>query len=112
MAIVIEVRTVRSEDEVAWDLIANSSDDAWLTHTWAWNRAIEERILGGQRRSLVILREGRLIGIIPQHLHTSRRGPLVRRILYANYFAGGGVALAWQRTKLNLRDLVDMSLLP
>lgn len=90
----IEVRTVRSGDEGAWDLIANSSDDAWLTHTWAWNREIEERILRGERRSLVILRDGRLIGIVPQHLHTTRRGPLVRRILYANYFAGGGVALA------------------
>lgn len=90
----IEVRPVQSDDQGAWDAIATSSDDAWLTHTWEWNAAIEERVLAGERRSLVILRDGRPVGIVPQHLHTSRRGPLARRILYANYFAGGGVALA------------------
>jgi hypothetical protein len=90
----IEVRPVRPEDQGAWDGIAVSSDDAWLSHSWHWNVAIEEGVFGGKRRSLVLLRDGRLVGIAPQHLHTHRRGPLVRRILYANYFAGGGLALA------------------
>ncbi len=91
---VIQVRPVRPEDHGAWDEIARSSDDAWLSHSWDWNVAIEERVMGGECRSLVILRDGRLMGIVPQHLHTRRRGPFVRRILYANYWAGGGVALA------------------
>jgi hypothetical protein len=92
--VVIEVRPVRPDDQAAWDAIAISSDDAWLSHSWHWNVAIEEGVLGGERRSLVVLRDGALVGIAPQHLHTRRRGPLVRRILYANYFAGGGLALA------------------
>lgn len=92
--IVIEVRPVRPEDQAAWDAIASSSDDAWLSHSWHWNVAIEEGVQGGERRSLVVVRDGRLVGIVPQHVHTLRRGPLVRRILYANYFAGGGLALA------------------
>jgi len=90
----IEVRPVRPEDEARWDDVARSSDDAWLTHSWNWNVAIEERVMGGESKGLVILRDGRLIGIVPQHLHTYRRGPFVRRILYSNYWAGGGVALA------------------
>ena len=90
----IEVRPVQNEDQAAWDAIALSSDDAWLSHSWEWNVSIEARVNGGERRSLVLLRDGRLIGIAPQHLHTRRHGPLVRRILYANYFAGGGLALA------------------
>ncbi len=90
----IEVRPVRSDDRVAWDEIASSSDDAWLSHSWDWNIAIEQRVQGGECRKFVILREGRLVGIVPQHLHTRRRGPFVRRILYANHWAGGGVALA------------------
>jgi hypothetical protein len=55
---------------------------------------IEQRVLGGESRKLVVLRDGRLVGIVPQHLHTRRRGPFSRRILYANYWAGGGVALS------------------
>lgn len=90
----IEVRPVQPADQVAWDLIATSSDDAWLSHSWDWNLAIEEDVMGGQRRSLVVLRDRRVVGIVPQHLHSRRLGPLVRRVLYANYWAGGGVALA------------------
>src|SRR5678816_2431701 len=51
---VIEVRSVRAGDQVEWDEIAGSSDDAWLTHTWTWNEAIEERVMGGESRRLVI----------------------------------------------------------
>jgi hypothetical protein len=90
----IEVRPVRPDDQAAWDAVAVSSDDAWLSHSWDWNASIEEGVMGGKRRSLVIVRDGRLIGIVPQHLHASHRGPLARRILYANFWAGGGVALA------------------
>jgi hypothetical protein len=93
-AIVIEVRPMRPEDQAEWDAVAISSDDAWLSHSWHWNVAIEEGVQGGERRSLVVVRDGSLVGIAPQHLHTRRRGPLVRRVLYANYFAGGGLALA------------------
>jgi hypothetical protein len=91
---VIEVRPVRPEDHDAWEEIAKSSDDAWLSHSWDWNVAIEEGVMGGERRSLVVLLDRRLVGIVPQHLHTRRRGPFVQRVLYANYWAGGGVALA------------------
>lgn len=90
----IEVRPVHPEDQAAWDAIAITSDDAWLSHSWHWNTAIEEGVQGGQRRSLVVVRDGRLVGIVPQHVHTLHRGPLARRILYANYYAGGGLALA------------------
>ncbi len=93
-ASVIEVRPVRPEDHDAWEEIAMSSDDAWLSHSWDWNVAIEEGVMGGERRSLVVLLDRRLVGIVPQHLHTRRRGLFVQRVLYANYWAGGGVALA------------------
>ena len=89
----IEVRPVRPEDEAAWDEVAKSSDDAWLTHSWIWNVAIEEGVMSGKGRRLVVVRDGRLVGIVPQHLHSYRRGPFVRRILYSNYWAGGGTAL-------------------
>jgi hypothetical protein len=91
---VIEVRGVQDRDAEAWNEIAESSDDAWLTHTWEWNAAVEERARSGQRRSLVVLTDGRLVGILPLHLHAERRGPFSRRILHSNYFAGGGLALA------------------
>lgn len=90
----IEVRPVRPEDDLAWDEVAKSSDDAWLTHSWDWNVAIEERVMGGQCRRLVVFRDSRLVGIVPQHLHTYRRGPFERRVLYSNYWSGGGTALA------------------
>jgi predicted N-acyltransferase len=90
---VIEVRAVRSEDQAAWDRIASSSDDAWLSHSWEWNSDVEERAMGGERRSLVVLRAGQIVGIVPQHMHTWRRGPFRRRFLMANYWAGGGTAL-------------------
>jgi hypothetical protein len=89
----ITVRSVRAEDRAAWDGIAQTSDDAWLTHSWDWNARIEEGVMGGERRSLVVLQDDVLVGIVPQHLHSFPRGPFTRRVLYANYWAGGGVAL-------------------
>jgi hypothetical protein len=89
-----EVRAVRDDDRAAWDEIASTSDDAWLSHSWRWNEQVEERVRAGARRSLVILRDGHLVGIVPQHLHTEGKGPVSRRVLHANYWIGGGVALA------------------
>lgn len=90
----IDVRPVVDGDAAGWDEIARTSDDAWLTHTWEWNAEIEERVQRAHRRSLVVLRGGRLVGILPLHLRVERRGVWSRRILFSNCWAGGGLALA------------------
>ena len=106
----IEVRAVQDSDSCAWEEVARASDDAWLSHSWEWNTAVEERVRGGARRSLVVIRDGRLVGIVPQHLHVEQRGPLSRRVLYANYWIGGGVALVNDLTTAARAECVDAAM--
>ena len=90
----VAARPVVDADRTVWERIAETSDDAWLSHSWDWNTRIEEGVRLGMRRSLVVQYEGRVIGIFPLHLHVERRGPIARRILYSNHWSGGGLALA------------------
>ncbi|HYK98725.1 MAG TPA: GNAT family N-acetyltransferase [Candidatus Acidoferrales bacterium] len=90
----VEVRPVVDDARMTWERIAETSDDAWLSHSWDWNTRVEEGVRLGARRSLVVQYQGRVIGIFPLHLHVERRGPIARRILYSNHWSGGGLALA------------------
>lgn len=76
-----------------WDHVARSSDDAWVGHTWPWNRMIEEDVWQARDRSVVLSSAGRVIGIVPLHVSERRVGPLRRRILHSNRWGSAGPAL-------------------